>query len=308
MEGQSKRPMNIPLIDCDQSSRSEDSIVADLDRAFREVGFLAVRNIGIDAVLRERCFETAREFFALPGVNKARCAYGAAADNFGYQGLRTESLDPRRPADLKETFTMRNVARVPIDDARWPSAYFARAMHGFYNHALQAAALLQRWLSLALHVDEEFFLRCHSGENATLRLRHYPPVAPQEIAEHQLGAGAHTDYGMLTLLLQDDVGGLEVLDATGRWQPVDPMGGAVVINCGDLLERWTNGRYRSTTHRVRPVGPGQDRYSVALFVDPDSATRVEVLESCIGADGHARFAPTTAGAHLQEKIEATHRT
>ena len=111
---------------------------------------------------------------------------------------------------------------------------------------------------------------------------------------------------MLTLLFQDDVGGLEVLDANDRWQAVDYVKSAIVINSGDMLERWTNGRYRSTLHRVKPKIGQRERFSIAMFVDPDSATPVSVLDSRTTDDKLAQYGPITTGEHLQERIQASH--
>ena len=202
---------------------------------------------------------------------------------------------------------MRNLLATEIAEERWPDAEFRRVVTGFYRHVIKAAQRLQRLLAIALDLPADFFLRCHTGENTTLRLLHYPNVSSSAVASGQMGAGAHTDYGMLTLLFQDDIGGLQVRSDAGEWVDVPPQAGSVIINSGDLLERWSNGRYRSTPHRVLPRGQGSDRYSVALFVDPDSATRVEALPGCVSDELPPRFPPTTAGLHLQERIQATHR-
>ena len=111
----------------------------------------------------------------------------------------------------------------------------------------------------------------------------------------------------MTLLFQYGVGGLQVIDGTGNWIDVPPRTDAVVINSGDLLERWTNGKYKSTMHRVLANTGERDRFSIAMFIDPDSDAAVEVLPSCVTADNPARFAPTSAGAHLQSKLEASHK-
>ncbi len=98
-----------------------------------------------------------------------------------------------------------------------------------------------------------------------------------------------------------------MLDRDGLWKGVDYVPKAIVINCGDLLELWTNGRYRSTLHRVQPKISGQERFSMAMFVDPDTQTPVQVLDSCITPDNPARFQPLTAGEHILQKIRATHK-
>ncbi|MDA8962259.1 isopenicillin N synthase family oxygenase [Congregibacter sp.] len=298
--------MEVPVIDCDQGIRSDLEIAQDIDSALRNIGFMAVRNLGVSPERIIDVFSTAQSFFHSSVEAKQRCAYEAAMENFGYQGIGEESLDPNRPSDLKETFTMRNLLAERVGAQRWPSDEFRRSVSVFYRDALSAAQRLQRLLALALDVPGEYFVRLHSGENITLRLLHYPPVTSDTIDPEQMGAGAHTDYGMLTLLFQDAVGGLQVQSESGSWHDVPPRPDAIVINSGDLLERWSNGRYRSTCHRVLPREQSAERYSIALFVDPDSDTLVEALPSCVQAGAPALYPPITAGEHVQAKIEATH--
>ncbi|MEM1403156.1 MAG: 2OG-Fe(II) oxygenase family protein [Pseudomonadota bacterium] len=298
--------MEVPLIDCDSNTREDSEIAVDIDRALSDVGFMALQNLGLRQSIVEKAFAVSRHFFAEPSATKARCAYGLAAENFGYQGLLEESLDPAKPADLKETFTMRNLTAAGIASERWPSEKFRDEMVIFYGDVLGAAQRLQRLLARALETPADFFVSRHNGENVTLRLLHYPPVNGARVDAEQMGAGAHTDYGMLTLLFQDNVGGLQVQSTSGAWHDVPPRPETIVINAGDLLERWSNGRYRSTVHRVLPRVPSGDRFSIALFVDPDSDTMVEALSSCVDEENPPRYPKTTAGEHLQEKILATH--
>jgi len=302
--------MYVPVIDFAAYDRKEPETLSRLGQeagtALAEIGFMSITNLGISPQLLQDVFSTSREFFARSVDQKMKSAYLSASENFGYQGLGQEHLDPQNPADLKETFTMRNVLDHALDDDRWPSKQFRQLMHEFYGACLEGAYRLQRVLATELDLDPEFFVRCHNGENCTLRLLYYPDSGVDQVRESQLGAGAHTDYGLLTLLFQDDVGGLEVLDRNDAWQPVDPIDGAIVINSGDMLERWTNARYRSTLHRVKPKIGDRKRFSIAMFVDPDSATPVEVLDSCLSAGEPARFGPITAGEHLQQRIQASH--
>ncbi|GAB5413515.1 MAG: 2-oxoglutarate and iron-dependent oxygenase domain-containing protein [Congregibacter sp.] len=298
--------MEIPLIDCDASLQDESALAAQIDSALTDYGFMTLKNIGVSPAIIASAFDTAAMFFSLKPEKKANFAYGTASDNFGYQCVGAEHLDPTRPADLKETFTMRNLGALSAADPRWPSTEFRDVVAELYQESMHAARRLQRLLATALRVPESYFVDQHTGENVTLRLLYYPAVDRRSVEKEQRGAGAHTDYGMLTLLFQDDVGGLQVRDEAGDWHDVVPHPGTVVINSGDLLERWSNGRYRSTCHRVLPRDNSRERYSIALFVDPDSATHVEALPSCVSAASPARYPPITAGAHLQEKIEATH--
>jgi isopenicillin N synthase-like dioxygenase len=294
-------PMTLPLVDLLGDPQSGASI----DAALAKVGFLQLANIGIDPAELSEVFEESRAFFHGAAGEKRRYAYRSAAENFGYQGMLEENLDPGAPADLKETFTMRNIVSKPLAPERWPSARFRDVMIRFYANALACAHAVQQVMAVELGLPEKFFVRSHAGDNVTLRLLHYPGSATPTLDPSQLGAGAHTDYGFMTLLFQRNVGGLQVLDRSDAWIDVPPRHDAVIVNSGDLLERWTNGKYRSTKHRV--IAGDQDRLSIAMFVDPDPDTVVEALPSCVAASNPSRFAPTSAGAHLQSKLEATHK-
>lgn len=302
--------MKVPVIDFspyDSGDPNElTALSQEVDSALSMIGFMSLTNLGIKPELLRRVFAASHDFFHGDLSSKVAYAYRSASENFGYQGLCEEHLDPTKPADLKETFTMRNVLHHSLDDSRWPSLEFRDLMHEFYQACITGACKVQRVFAEALDLDRDFFVQYHNGENITLRLLYYPDTYTDKVAETQLGAGEHTDYGLLTLLFQDDVGGLEVRDANNEWQAVDYVESAIIVNSGDLLERWTNGRYRSTWHRVKPKIGHRERFSIAVFVDPDSATPVSVLDSCVTADKPAQYCPVTAGEHLQEKIQASH--
>lgn len=303
--------MRVPNIDFSgfdpRRHRSQTELARALDDAFIDSGFMTATNLGVSPAMLAEVFRASQKFFKSDPKAKAASAYDSASENFGYQGMLEENLNPNAPADLKETFTMRNLVHRPPDDTRWPSEEFRDLMVAFYQECLNAAYRLQRVLARALDLDNEYFVDCHSGENVTLRLLYYPASGVDTIETGQLGAGAHTDYGLLTLLFQNGVEGLEVLNLEDQWQPVRCIDDAVVINSGDLLERWSNGRYRSTLHRVQPKIGARERLSIAMFVDPDSDTEVSALPSCICEGNPPRYPSITAGAHLQEKIEATHK-
>lgn len=295
--------MTLPLIDL----ASDPAPATNIHDALATHGFLQLANIGIAPAELDELFAASAAFFRAPAEVKRRCAYRSAAENFGYQGLLEENLDPGAPADLKETFTMRNIVANPPPLDRWPSAAFRDLMQHFYAAALAAAHGIQRHMARALGVPEDFFTRVHSGQNVTLRLLYYPAVHGGTVEAGQMGAGAHSDYGFLTLLFQHGVGGLQVMDSQATWMDVSPVDHVAVVNSGDMLERWTNGVYRSTVHRVVPKTGDRDRLSIAIFVDPDSDALVEVLPSCISPDRPAAFPPISAGAHLQSKLEASHK-
>ena len=280
--------------------------VSNVDRALSDCGFIASSDLGFSDELIARVFEASATFFLSDAKNKMRSAYLSAEENFGYQAIASEHLDPASPADLKETFTMRNILNATIEENRWPSIEFKELMQFFFAECLERAFLLQRILAKALELDEDFFVKFHSGQNISLRLLHYPACRSDKVQDSQLGAGAHTDYGLTTFLFQDSVGGLEICDQHGNWQDVEPDKSVVLINSGDLLERWTNGKYRSTLHRVKPMTRGRDRFSIAFFVDPDSDTEVKVLDSFIGADSPRKFSDVKAGDYIRRRLEDSH--
>jgi isopenicillin N synthase-like dioxygenase len=299
-----------PVIDLgagSQGMRKRSAMAAAVEHALTHSGFMYLMGHGIPDAVLNRAFAAARWFFSQPPAFKARYPYTDVAANFGYQGIETEKLDPGSVPDLKESFTMRNALAHADDLARWPAGDFRDSALALYTVGLGAAYRLMEVMAGRLSLPADYFALRHRGENVTLRLLHYPAGAAVR-SSAQLGAGAHTDYGAITLLFQDDVGGLELLGADGSWQLAPPMPGAAVINTGDLMERWTNGRFRSTVHRVRPISGARDRYSIALFVDPDAAVEVKCFASCVSAERPERYPRITAGEHIRQKIAATQGT
>ncbi|MFP6801626.1 MAG: 2OG-Fe(II) oxygenase family protein [Pseudomonadales bacterium] len=300
----------IPTIDFEAYDEQDDAALDDLasqvSDALTRSGFMKVMNLGITSVQIDHTFALSKWFFSLSEEEKSTSAYVSAEENFGYQSLGVEHLDPSKPADLKQTFTLRDLLRHDKEDPRWPTPEFRDQSTNFYKACLEGAYRIQRVLSKALGMDRDFFVQYHQGENVSLRLLYYPSSGIDDIAVGQLGAGAHTDYGMITLLFQKDIGGLEVQDEEGTWHPVTPENDAIVINTGDLMERWTNGKYRSTPHRVQSKLGDVDRYSIAVFVDPDTETPVKVLDSCLKPGEKPGYPEITAGEHIQERIRASH--
>lgn len=281
--------------------------VAEVHDSLSQNGFMLLSNAGVNQSLLAQVFEQSRLFFSGASDEKKNFLYGSAAENFGYQGLEKESLDPSAlKADYKETFTMRNLRARGDQDGKWPSSTFRQVMVEFYDNCFQTVALLQRLLAIRAGVEAEFFHNLHSGENVTLRLLHYPAMPMEPEALGQWGAGAHTDYGMLTLLFQEQITGLEVLGQSDDWVQVVTEPGEVVVNTGDLMQRWSNGQYPSTLHRVK-CKPNQERYSIAFFSDPDSATEIDVLPAFLEKGHEPRYPSIKAGEHIQRKLEATHR-
>lgn len=299
--------MTIPIIDFsiynENQQDSMKTLSTQIEQACSQVGFLALSNSGISSDLLRDVFQLSRTFFNRPLAEKNESAYINADANFGYQSFGMEKLMPGGQPDLKETLTMRDMLNnqnsLPFDSAA------NHTLIEFYQQAMNKAYEIMRIFAHSLKLDSDFFVSRHNGVCTTLRMLRYPAVDHAGAA--QFGAGEHTDYGMMTLLFQDDVGGLEVKNKRGEWVSVPANPSNIVINCGDLLQRWTNNRFASTPHRVLPNFATRPRYSIALFVDPDPDVIVECLPSCIKENKPAIYPPTHAGQFIQQKILATHR-
>lgn len=300
--------MDIPIIDFSSydphNMDANQALAAEVDAALTTYGFIAGRNVGVSQELLQQTFDYTKAFFARPMDAKRPYAYTDPKANFGYQPILSETLQPGKPADLKEAFTMRDLLGHYDDVSAWPDEQFRELARRFFEACTNASHRVLRVFALALGADPEYFVRLHSGENVTMRFLHYPAIG-FDVEAAQMGAGAHTDYGAITLLFQDAIGGLQLRCGDNEWVDVPPIAQTVNINTGDLMQRWSNGRYPSTEHRVVPKIGHTDRYSIAFFTDPDDDTLVECLPSCVSAAQPAAYAPIRAGDHIQQKIDAS---
>ena len=296
----------IPVIDMDPfingSEEDKSAVAAKIHEAATTVGFIYLKNFGISVDTQEMAFAIAKAYFK--SEHKASVPFNEEI-NHGYGKMGGERLDASKPADLKETFTGRDVSRVPSGPEYWPSLEFEAFMRTFYGQMRGVASNVKRAFALSLGLAEEYFEPKHTGLIQTLRLVHYPPVENPE--EGQLGAGAHTDYGTLTVLFQDSSGGLQVQNLDGEWVDAPPISGTVVINTGDLVARWSNDRFKSTPHRVvpRPAAMKNGRLSIAFFSDPDPDVLIEAIPSCVSEDNPAKYPPITAGEYIAERIRVS---
>jgi len=160
-------------------------------------------------------------------------------------------------------------------------------------------------LALSLELPEDYFVPFYDMPGTTLRLLRYPPH-PQAALANQLGAGAHTDWGGVTMLAQDDLGGLEVRNVADEWIQAVPIPGTFVINLGDLMQRWTNGLYRSNMHRVKNNSSTRDRYSIPFFYSPRPDSRIECLPTCTDAEHPPQFEACTAAEHTYEMFRRSY--
>jgi isopenicillin N synthase-like dioxygenase len=294
--------MTLPVIDL--ASAPPQALAQRIDEALCSAGFFALTGHGVPAAVTQAAFDAAHRFFALPQAQKERWHIDGWPLKRGFDPIGWQALDPSQPPDLKESFYL---GMDYVGPNQWPDEALVpglRAACEAYADALQQLArrlmgLFERALALpAGHFDA--FMR---QPTCTTRLLHYPPQTAT-LAPGQIGCGAHTDWGALTLLAQDDAGGLQV-QVQGRWLDVPPLAGAFVVNVGDMMQRWTNDRWASTLHRVVNRHAGGERWSMAYFFDLDDQAWIEPLPSCVSAIRPARYAPIRAGAHLAEMYRRT---
>ena len=308
---------HIPVIDVapldHEGAEGGAAVVAAIGRACRDVGFFIVVNHGVDAVLIGGAFEQSRRFFSLPLIKKQALAIEKVGGNRGYSGLMHEALDPTRGADMKEAFNI-GLDLDPGDPEIsghapsrglnvWPGEpRFKSTLLAYFDACRALGATLHRALAADLGLSKDFFVDKFTRPMATLHLLHYP--ASVDASGPAIGAGEHTDYGNLTLLATDAVGGLEVRTRAGAWIAAPVMPGALIVNIGDCLMRWTNDIYVSTPHRVINRG-GAERYSIAFFLDPNPDALVAAIPGCVATGQSPRYAPILAADHLKARLDAS---
>jgi len=292
---------------CGDPSRraaTADALCAALER----YGFLYLRNHGVPASVLDAVLAQSRAFFALSQQAKLVAKPQVKGSTRGYGSVGSQALDEKRPGDLKEIFQAgpeRPGARPNV----WPEGLpgFREAVLAFQHAGMETCNQLMRAIAVSLGLAEGYFAPYHDRSDSTARLLHYPPV-PATPLPGQIRAGAHTDFGGLSLLFQDGEGGLEIQGPEGIWMPAPALPGMAIVNTGDLLERWTNGQFRSSPHRVvNPAGSavGQHRYSVVLFHSPNPDAVIECLAPCQSPGREPRYLPITAGEHMLARIRAS---
>ena len=313
--------MSIPSIQLDNTD--VDTLVTDLRSACVHVGFFYLENHGISPALIQQVMDQSKLLFDLPLEEKQLISDKSMSR--GYTAIEEETLDPERQkkGDSKEGFYIGK--DVPADSPeydptkltgpnQWPSPEkcpsmkdcqaFQDVMNEYRSECIRVGSRLVQLVALAIGLDENFFDEAFADPLTTLRLLRYA----KEISEPDEGifaCGAHSDYGMLTLLLTDENPGLQILTKDDTWIDVPPRPTAFVVNLGDMLERWTNGLFRSTVHRVLTNGTAE-RYSLPCFFDPHFDTDVRVLDVCCSEDNPPKYPPTSTGQHLLDKYKQTH--
>ena len=308
----------IPVIDLralDRGAEGLAAVASEIGQACRTVGFFYVSHAPVPAGLREEVFASSRGFFAAPQAVKAAVSMAGSRHNRGYVGLAVEALDPTRGPDNKEAFNV-GLDLAPDDPEvlagkafrgpnLWPDVPgFRETLLSYYEAMLAFGRVLHRAVAVDLGLPPGYFDDKLLRPLATLRLLHYPAAAP-EARVGELGAGTHTDYGNLTLLATDAVGGLEVRTRDRPRNAAPSIPGTFVCNIGDCLMRWTNDLYCSTPHRV--VSPaGRERYSVAFFLDADPDVVVEALPGSVAAGATPLYRPVTVADYLSGRLAATY--
>jgi isopenicillin N synthase-like dioxygenase len=309
----------IPVIDVSglRRSASERAAVArEMRRACTDTGFFYITGHGVPAALIDKLFRQSQLFFALPAEEKLRLNIDKSFCRHGYEPLRAQTLEPKAPPDLKEGFLAGldlppDHAAVRIDPInqgpnQWPDGLpdFRDVLMTYMAEMTRTAGLLIGGLALSLDLPEDYFDAYCDTPITTLRLLHYPPQ-PANQAPNEKGCGAHTDWGGITVLLQDGTGGLQVQSTDGSWIAAPPIRGTFVVNIGDLFARWTNNIYRSTVHRVINLS-GRDRYSVPFFFEGRSDHLVSCIPTCRQAGEARHFADVTVQEHLEEMVRRTY--
>ncbi|KAG6557973.1 hypothetical protein Mapa_000152 [Marchantia paleacea] len=308
-----KQPLHI----VDLSNPNKVELAKTIRKACIEDGFLYLTNHGIDQKLLDDMLMEVKRFFDLPIEEKVKCLHDK--NHRGYTPMAGEYLDPvnQKEGDTKEGYYIgwdvpedHPMASKPLHGPnQWPSEVlpgWRSAMEKYYFELLKLGHRVASLIALALELRPDFFEKMFTVPMVAMRPLHYAAVHSKP-EEGIFGAGAHSDYGLLTLLLTDEIGGLQICkDKSAKpqvWQDVPPIKGALVVNLGDMLERWTNGLFRSTLHRV--LTKGVDRYSLAYFYEPNFDTMVECLPTCCSASNPARYPPMTSGEHLLSMYHKT---
>ena len=301
--------MSLPVLS--PSSKPEE-----VAKVCREIGFFYFKDHGITEELIQEMFNESKKFFALPNDKKQEVLATSAAQYKGWTPLGNECLDPKKQSkgDTKEGYY---IGREPTDEEKhikmmsqnvWPdSSVLPRWKDTMerYNRAMQKVGfVITELIAASMGVDVDEFMKLFRLPVSTLRLLHYD-TEKSDPEKGTYGAGAHTDYGMITMLAIDkNEPGLEIF-SNNKWLSVPPIENSFIINLGDMLQRWTNDTYTSTLHRVINQ-TGNERWSTAVFYDPAYTTQVSVLPQFISEENPCKYKTINSLDHLLSKYSQTH--
>jgi isopenicillin N synthase-like dioxygenase len=330
-----KQLFSVPLVDIsayvtDAAPEARRVVASALDHACRTLGFVQIRGHGIPEATIERLASSMDAFFGQPLEWKQ--SYRMPPEiNRGYTPPHSESLaltlgleSAATAKDYFEAFNIGvaadahpglNLPRAIYAENPWPAGGpdfdgqgFQEAVEAYFAEASRVARTLCRIFADALYVDPQMFAAVTDHSADVLRMINYALPVGSVVGEvDPLGMGAHTDYGIVTVLWADQVPGLQVLGPEGIWHDVQPAEGALLVNLGDLTARWTNDRWLSTLHRVKPPvvrGVIQRRRSAAYFHDGNPDAVISTIPTCVGPDGR-QYPPIRIGEHLSVKLASS---
>ena len=289
----------------------KQAFVNQLGKAYEEVGFVAVKNHGIPDELIADLYKYVQQFFSLPGGEKRKYEIPDLAGQRGYTSFGKEHAKGSDAPDLKEFFQFGQVVEdndpikseypdnVQVSDVPAFNTTFTKAYRAFEK---SGRALLQA-IAIYLGLDEHYFDQYIHNGNSILRAIHYPPITQEP--KSAIRAEQHEDINLITLLVGASADGLQILTKQNDWVPVTSLPEQIVVNVGDMLQRLTNNKLKSTTHRV--VNPpkemwGTSRFSIPFFLHPKSEMSLACLQSCIDASHPKAFPDATAGEYLDERL------
>lgn len=305
----------LDLADFDSNDPARKAaFVEQLGRAYNDIGFAAIRNHYLSAEASEALYTLMRRFFALPDDAKQRCEIPGLAGQRGYIGKGKEHAKGRNTGDLKEFYhigqevTDNDPIRAEYPDNVWPAELPELREAGLlvYRQLEQTGVRMLRAIALYLGLPEDYFdARVRHG-NSILRPIHYYPIPnPEEVPADAVRAAEHGDINLITLLMGASADGLQVLRRDGKWIPITALPDQLVVNVGDMLERLTNRKLKSTIHRV--VNPPKEkmnspRYSIPFFMHPRSEMSLAALPGCVDADHPKEWPDITAGDFLEQRL------
>jgi isopenicillin N synthase-like dioxygenase len=292
-------------------------LIAEIAAASRELGFFYLVNHGLSEAFLARQLDWGRRFFDQALAEKLELDFRNLPVRRGYEPLAAQTLQAGMAPDQKEVFSF---GREPVahhgppapfeGPNQWPRARpefdgegFRVQMETYREAMVDLGRELCGLIAASLDLPEDYFAEALAEPSANVRLLHYPPLPP-EAPRDLLGCGAHTDWGFITLLLQDDCGGLEIERASGGWIEATPVPGALIVNLGDMVVRMTNGRYASNVHRVLNTAPDRHRYSVATFFNPHADYVVDYAPTC--APERDPLPPASFADHIHAMVAKTY--
>jgi len=306
---------SIPVVSLKQftegSEADKKAFVETLGKAYEEWGFVSVVDHGIDDQLIDSLYHSVKDFFRMPIENKSKYEIAGMAGQRGYTSFGKEQAKGSDTPDLKEFWQQGQYVEegsnlnesypdnVSVDEI----PEFNDSLYKAYRQFEKAGSALLKAIAIYIDLDENYFNeKIHFG-NSILRCIHYPPIKNEP--KSAVRAEEHEDINLITLLVGASAEGLQLLTKQGEWMPINAGPGQIVVNVGDMLQRLTNNKLRSTTHRV--VNPpremwGTSRFSIPFFLHPRSEMKLDCLESCIDDSNPLQYEPITAGEYLNERL------